>query len=60
MADLQLTNAKTQQKTFSNRRNIALYNEIGVKESHNSLFLRMRSKNLAKITLHNDVYLPSN
>jgi len=34
MADIQLIECKNQQKTYSNRRNIMLYEEIGVKESN--------------------------
>ena len=34
MADIQLIQSKNQQKTSSNRRNIVLYKEIGVKEAN--------------------------
>jgi len=34
MADIQLIQCKNQQKTYSNRQNIMLYEEIGVKESN--------------------------
>jgi len=34
MADIQLIQCKSQEKTSSNRRNIVPYKEIGVKESN--------------------------
>jgi len=34
VADIQFIQCKNQQKTSSNRRNIVLYKEIGVKESN--------------------------
>jgi len=58
MADIQLIQCKNQQKTFSNRRNIVPYKEIGVRESNGDVriltgssqkpFLRMRSENVVK------------
>jgi len=47
MADIQLIQCKNQQKTSSNRGNIVLYKEIGVKESNGGVRILTGSSQIA-------------